>query len=263
MNQWGFYYDQTRCLGCKTCAIACKNWNDQLRGDANINVELSWLTTATNPSATDPYLNPSAYESLPGSDGSQRTSVMYRKYNMKENWRRVTKTEYGSVYPNIDVLDLSLACNHCNTPACVEVCPMQIIYKESTYGIVLVDNTNCISCGKCQDACPWGAPQYYDPNFRSYTQADPLRPKMTKCTLCIERISAGLKPACVAACMNRALDAGPLTDLKAQYPNWAPGSVIVNFPSDAVPTLGINTGPSIIFKPRTPVAGGQGTIQSY
>ena len=26
--QMGFYYDQTRCIGCYTCAIACKDWHD-------------------------------------------------------------------------------------------------------------------------------------------------------------------------------------------------------------------------------------------
>jgi anaerobic dimethyl sulfoxide reductase subunit B (iron-sulfur subunit) len=181
---------------------------------------------------------------------------------MKEFWRRVTKTEYGTIPPNVDLLSTSIACNHCTNPACIPVCPMQIIYKEPTYGVVLVDNTNCISCGKCQDACPWGAPQFYDPNFRSYTQSDPARPKMTKCTLCIDRISTGLKPACVAGCLNRALDAGPIDSLKAQYPNWAPFTMIVNFPSDSVPALGINTGPNIIFNPRALTVGGQGTIQN-
>ena len=28
MNQMGFYFDQTRCTGCYTCAVACKDWND-------------------------------------------------------------------------------------------------------------------------------------------------------------------------------------------------------------------------------------------
>ena len=33
MEQWGFYFDQTRCIGCKACVMACKNWNDDKRGD--------------------------------------------------------------------------------------------------------------------------------------------------------------------------------------------------------------------------------------
>jgi len=28
MAQYGFFFDQSRCIGCHTCAVACKNWND-------------------------------------------------------------------------------------------------------------------------------------------------------------------------------------------------------------------------------------------
>ena len=27
MTQYGFFFDQSRCSGCHTCAVACKNWN--------------------------------------------------------------------------------------------------------------------------------------------------------------------------------------------------------------------------------------------
>ena len=168
---------------------------------------------------------------------------------MKEDWRRVTTVEYGTEPPNVDVLNLSLGCNHCDKPACVEVCPMQIIYKESEFGLVLVDNKNCISCGKCKDACPWDVPQFYNANFRDYAQDDPQRPKMTKCTMCLDRIREGLKPACVAACNSRALEGDTVDSLKGKYPN-AVGTV-ETFSSDNVPTLGISTKPNIIFKPRT------------
>lgn len=26
--QLGFFFDQTRCIGCQTCVVACKDWND-------------------------------------------------------------------------------------------------------------------------------------------------------------------------------------------------------------------------------------------
>jgi len=221
--------------------FACKSWNEDKRGDANINVPLSWLDTGK-------YTLPAEYEYLPGSTGEQNYAE-YRKYHMKEDWRRVTTVEYGTEPPTVDVLNLSLGCNHCNKPACIEVCPVQIIYKEPDFGVVLVDNTNCISCGKCLDACPWGVPQFYDPAFRKYAQTDPLRPRMTKCTLCLDRIREGLKPACVAACNSRALDAGPVDELKQKYSGWS--STVENLQTDYVPSLGINTGPNIIFKKRT------------
>lgn len=241
MSQWAYYYDQTRCLNCKACTFACKSWNEDKRGDANINVPLSWLDTGK-------YDNPAEYEDLPGSTGVQNYAE-YRKYNMKEEWRRVTTVEYGVEPPNVDVLNLSIGCNHCDDPACIKVCPMQIIYKEPEHGVVLVDNTNCISCGKCKDACPWDAPQFYDASFRSYAEDDPARPKMTKCTMCVDRINEGLKPACVAACNGRALDCGSIDTIQSKYPNTV--GTVENFPSDNVPILGISTKPNILFKPRT------------
>ena len=33
--QLGFYFDQTRCTGCFTCSVACKDWHDIPAGPAN------------------------------------------------------------------------------------------------------------------------------------------------------------------------------------------------------------------------------------
>jgi anaerobic dimethyl sulfoxide reductase subunit B (iron-sulfur subunit) len=216
---------------------ACKAWNDDKRGDETTNAVLNWLETGK-------YDEPNMYE-LPT---NEQNYAEFRKYYMKEDWRRISSEEYGNEVPNIDVLFLSVACNHCNEPACIKACPMQIIYKEPEYGIVLVDNSSCISCGSCQMVCPWKAPQYYDPNYMNFAQTDPKRPKMTKCTLCIDRIREGLKPACVAACIVRALDAGPMEELESQYPEAVES--VENFASDEVPDLNIKTGPNIIFKKR-------------
>ena len=35
MTQVGYYFDQTRCTGCYTCAVACKDWHDIAAGPAN------------------------------------------------------------------------------------------------------------------------------------------------------------------------------------------------------------------------------------
>ena len=37
MTQIGFYFDQTRCTGCYTCSVACKDWHDIDAGP------ISWL----------------------------------------------------------------------------------------------------------------------------------------------------------------------------------------------------------------------------
>ena len=35
MKQIGFYFDQTRCTGCYTCSVACKDWYDTDAGPEN------------------------------------------------------------------------------------------------------------------------------------------------------------------------------------------------------------------------------------
>ena len=246
MVQWGFYFDQSRCVGCKACEFACKNWNDSKRGDRDINpadYTYTWPAEGQN-ADKNLFVDKDGYTNF----------AEYRKYYMKEKWRRLTVFPYGYVttnargtyIPNFDVLNLSVACNHCTDPACMAACPMGAYTKEEKYGIVLVNKNACISCGKCQDACPWGAPQFYDDPAK-YSLADPARPRATKCTLCYERIEKGLRPACVAGCMARAIDAGPMDELKSRHPGWQ--ATLTEF---AAPGGGISadTKANIIFKKR-------------
>ena len=41
MKQFGLCFDQTRCTGCETCVVACKDWNDIPAGPA------FWIRVAT------------------------------------------------------------------------------------------------------------------------------------------------------------------------------------------------------------------------
>ena len=81
-------------------------------------------------------------------------------------------------------------------------------------GIVLLDAAKCIGCRYCESVCPYGAPQY-----------DETEKKMSKCTMCVDRIDAGKQPACVDTCPTGALQFGNLVDLDRkgvrQIPNFA------------------------------------------
>ncbi|MFH1651967.1 MAG: 4Fe-4S dicluster domain-containing protein [Chloroflexota bacterium] len=158
--QLGFYFDQTRCTGCGTCIVACKDWYDIPAGPAS------------------------------------------RIY--------VTGIEAGK-FPDLFVAYLTSFCYHCAHPECVAACPENALVKREEDGIVAVtDAAVCLgrdACGMCRDACPYGIPQ-----FRDEPEA-----KMVKCDLCLERWAEGKPPICVAACPTRALDAGPLDELKKKY----------------------------------------------
>jgi len=244
MSQWGFYFNQDRCLGCQTCQTACKNWNQSKRGDADINVLADYETFMSEVNEQDNgdnYINP---------DTGTNNYELFRKYYMKENWRRVSTKIDGAVSENsdgvfvntVDKRYLSISCNHCSDPACVDVCPMGIITKDAETGLVLVENESCISCGKCQSACPWDAPQFYADDYKSYALSDADRPKMTKCTGCLDRTKEGLRPACVAACWNRALDAGTMEELQSKYPDAV--IQLADFSTSG-------TDPNILFKAKS------------
>jgi len=107
-------------------------------------------------------------------------------------YRRVEQVEWlEQGLPRM--LFLSIACNHCESPECLRVCPNHT-YRKRRDGVVVHDSGRCDGCSKCVQACPFGAPQY-----------DPQIGKVDKCDLCVSRLDKGLLPVCVEACNNDAL----------------------------------------------------------
>ena len=147
--QLAFSFDQTRCMGCHACVVACKDWND-----------------------------------LPAE---------------RVNWRRVDTYEEGK-FPDVKVYHVSVSCNHCDKPACLEACAEDAITKRDADGVVLIDADKCNGCKACESACPYGAIQ-----FRPGDDA-----KAEKCDFCADRLEGGEIPICVGACPMRALDSGDI-----------------------------------------------------
>jgi len=181
--QYGFFFDETRCIDCRACSVACRDWNDIPAGP------IKWL----------------------------------RHYT----W------ETGS-FPNTRLRFLFAPCFHCEIPLCLEACPNNAIFKEDKYGAVLVDEQLCQGAHACWDACPYGVPQFAD---------DQPGTKMTKCTLCIDRLEQGEMPVCVLSCPTRALDFGPIDELRAKYGQIAQ---IEGMPDPS------ETQPSVVFKSKMP-----------
>ena len=91
-----------------------------------------------------------------------------------------------------------MRCNHCDSAPCTEICPTHALYRRSD-GIIDFDNSRCIGCKSCMQACPYDA-LYIDPE--SNTAA--------KCNFCAHRVENHLEPACVIVCPTQAIIAGDL-----------------------------------------------------
>ncbi len=103
----------------------------------------------------------------------------------------------GGTYPNYTRMNISMACNHCDDPVCLKGCPTRAYTKHAEYGAVIQDPEICFGCGYCTWVCPYNAPQL-----------DPVKGRVEKCNMCVDRLEVGLKPACVSACVGNALNFG-------------------------------------------------------
>ncbi|MGT2466055.1 4Fe-4S dicluster domain-containing protein [Mesorhizobium atlanticum] len=170
VKKLGLVIDLDTCVGCQACVTACKEWNT--------GGHMAPLTDV------DPY-------------GGHVDGVWFNRVHSYEH-----TTESGS-----RTVNFPRSCLHCETPACVTVCPTGASYKRASDGIVLVDEDKCIGCKLCSWACPYGAREF-----------DTDVGVMKKCTLCVDRIyndnlaAEDRVPACVAACPTSARHFGDLGD---------------------------------------------------
>src|SRR5713226_3864858 len=109
------------------------------------------------------------------------------------NWRRVGEIE-GGWYPNTQRSYLSMGCNHCLDPTCLNGCPVDAYSKDPVTGVVLLSAESCIGCQYCTWNCSYGVPQY-----------NSERGVVGKCDMCHDRLAEGREPACVNACPEGAI----------------------------------------------------------
>ena len=209
----GLVIDLDTCVGCHACATSCKEWNAG---------GIAGPLTDEHPYGKDPsgvwFNRVHSYELaavpslLPPGEGARRAD--------EGMGREVSPAQASAPHPSPSpegrgagspqpamTLHFPRSCLHCETPACVTVCPTGASYKRAEDGIVLVDEDKCIGCQLCSWACPYGA--------REYSAVEGV---MKKCTLCVDRIynehldESERQPACVQACPTKARHFGDLGD---------------------------------------------------
>jgi formate dehydrogenase iron-sulfur subunit len=184
-----FFIDTTRCTACRGCQIACKEWNQN---------------PATTTKNRGSFQNP---EDL--------SFVTYKLVRFSEVVSDGELRWY--FFPD--------QCRHCIAPPCKEIAEAlgykKAITQDAATGAVIFNpkvKVKSEDFEEIKDACPYNIPRY-----------DPQGMTMAKCTMCIDRVSNGLLPACVKACPTGTMNFGDrsemlaladkrLKELKAEYP---------------------------------------------
>jgi formate dehydrogenase iron-sulfur subunit len=99
---------------------------------------------------------------------------------------------------------MSDVCKHCAQAGCLEVCPTGAIIRTE-FDTVVIQSDVCNGCRLCIAACPFGV-----------IDINPASDTAEKCTLCYDRLQAGMEPACSKACPTDSIRFGPIRELKQQ-----------------------------------------------
>lgn len=118
--------DITKCIGCRACQVACKQWNDRDGEQTELQPDLGFQNPVVLSAKTLTLISFQEIEDEKAPGGLQLVSTMWR-------------------------------CLHCLEPACVSSCPTTALERRPD-GPVVYDDSQCIGCRYCLWACPWGVP---------------------------------------------------------------------------------------------------------
>lgn len=229
MGQYAKLIDVSKCIGCRACEVACKEWNETGIDDLQdhpfgyqSHTDLTHRTwnivkfyelgnhrqsepppdslasqyeTLLGPEPTDqPWLEPLASEPLNYSIANVVSFFQQDSAVKPAELPRWMFRKHG--------------CMHCTEAACIKACPVDALTRNNEQGYVHLNVTTCTGCGYCVDACPFDVPKLAEGAAFGFG-------KVSKCRLCSDRTQHGKQPACVQACPPNALEFGERTEMIA------------------------------------------------
>ncbi len=175
----GLVIDLQRCIGCWTCAVACK-------ADNSVGLGNWWIKVLSN--------GQQEQFGMPATAPNGQPQLFFRPYTCMhcQNAPCVKSCPIGATYKRPDGITAQDYSKCIGCRMCLVACPYQVrVFNWSK---------------------PVQVPEFDDDHVGN---ADvPARPQgvVEKCTFCAERIDKGELPACVAGCPAHALTIGDLND---------------------------------------------------
>jgi len=165
-------FDNTRCIGCRSCEEACDNENAARKRKWK---EKEDIRKPPEGLSGDKWLHVS-HHPLPLKGNTARQPF---------NWDDAPVLQDDGQYSF-----MRHACMHCLEPACESACIVGALKKQSN-GAVIYDQSKCMGCRYCMLACPFNIPKW---------EWHKALPYIHKCTMCFDRQKEGKSPACVEDC---------------------------------------------------------------
>ena len=180
MTEKAIFIDTSKCIGCRACQVACKQW---------------WGLPAELPAENEAgsvqfqYKFSGSYQN-PG-DLSHQT------------WNLVRFKEEAGPDGKMKWFFTPDRCRHCKNPPCQEGCPVPGVIVKDESGGVYYNVEKCGDCAKqCAEYCPFGIPKFDGDVRRAF-----------KCRFCIDRVQEGKIPACAKTCPPGAIQFGDKTEM--------------------------------------------------
>ncbi|KAB2953379.1 4Fe-4S dicluster domain-containing protein [Heliorestis acidaminivorans] len=123
MARMARFFDATKCIACRGCQVACKQWNQ-----------------------------------LPGEIGSFTGTYQSHNDLSTNRWTMIRYYEHKDSQGEMKWDFIKQCCLHCGDPSCVKACPNDALRKTDN-GTVVTIRDNCVGCGYCATYCPFNIPK--------------------------------------------------------------------------------------------------------
>ena len=204
----GFFTDTSVCIGCKACEVACKEWNmvpedglDFLATSFDNTGRLSadtWRHVAFI-EQREPLGHQDSGVGRPTGEGPGPVNLGMPSFELPGQRTGEHDEAEGGDFRWLMSSDV---CKHCTSAACLDVCPTGALFRTE-FDTVVVQEDICNGCGYCVPACPYGVIDRREVDGRAW-----------KCTLCYDRLGAGMEPACAKACPTDSIQFGDVDELR-------------------------------------------------
>lgn len=176
MSGYSFFVDTSKCTGCRACQAACKQWNQ-------------------NP--TTPTVQAGTFQNPPDLNAGTFKLVRFGEERLPG------KDPQLFFFPD--------QCRHCLYPLCKiaadRKAPGSIVIDAKTRAVIFNPEVKVTpeAFKEIREICPFDIPRL-----------DERTGGMNKCTMCNDRVHAGMKPACVQACPTGTMSFGDRKEILKQ-----------------------------------------------